>query len=424
MPIHRVASYTPRIADQELKSKLASASTVVIEGPRGCGKTATASQVANSAVFFDTDTDARQACDLDPNLVLEGETPRLFDEWQLAPNIWNHVRHASDARQRKGNFILTGSATPADDLTRHSGAGRISRLQMRSMSLFELGLSSGSVSLEDLLASARVSASRPNASIADLVEYICRGGWPAIQNESLSNAMRFVRDYVAEIVRTDIENMIGVRHDPTKLMRVMQSVARNISTEVSLASLARDTDEDNDDLQNKTVTNYLSSLARLFVIEELRPFSPHLRSRARLRKTPKQHFTDPSIAVAALRTNPDQLLKDLNYLGLLFESLIVHELRVYASLHDAALSHYRDNTGLEIDIVIQTVSGSWIPVEVKLGSGDSTIDAAAANLRKFVDKVDIDRMGQPANLLVVTGTGYAYQRHDGVTVVPITSLGP
>ncbi|MCY4127730.1 MAG: DUF4143 domain-containing protein [Gammaproteobacteria bacterium] len=417
-------SYTPRIADQQLRSKLASASTVVIEGPKGCGKTATASQVAKSAVFFDTDIDAREACDLDPNLVLEGETPRLFDEWQLVPNLWNHVRRASDARQRTGNFILTGSATPADDITRHSGAGRISRLQMRTMSLFELGLSSGNVSLEDLLAREKVSAARPVASIADLVEYICRGGWPAMQSENLSTAMSYVRDYVAEIVRTDVENMIGVRHDPIRLMRVMQSVARNISTEVTLASLARDTDETNYDVQNKTVANYLSSLERLFVMEELRPFSPHLRSRARLRKTPKRHFTDPSIAVAALRTNPDQLLKDLNHLRLLFESLIVHEFRVYASLHDAQLSHYRDNTGLEIDMVIQTVPGSWIPVEVKLGGGESTIDAAAANLLKFVDKVDLDRMGQPANLLIVTSTGYAYQRHDGVTVVPITSLGP
>ncbi|MCY3858455.1 MAG: AAA family ATPase [Gammaproteobacteria bacterium] len=180
MPIQRVASYTPRIADQELKRKLASASTVVIEGPRGCGKTSKASQVANSAVFFDRETNARQICDLDANLVLEGETPRLFAEWQLAPNLWNHVRHASDARQHKGNFILTGSATPADDLTRHSGAGRISRLQMRTMSLFELGLSSGHVSLEDLLAGARVSASRPDAKINDVVEYICRDGWPAM----------------------------------------------------------------------------------------------------------------------------------------------------------------------------------------------------------------------------------------------------
>ena len=424
MPIQRVASYTPRIADQELKRKLASASTVVIEGPKGCGKTSTASQVAKTAVFFDRDANARRICDLDPNLLLEGETPRLFDEWQLAPNLWNHVRHASDARQSKGNFILTGSATPADDLTRHSGAGRISRLQMRTMSLFELGLSSGDVSLEDLLASAKVSAPRPDAKISDVVEYLCRGGWPAMQKVDLGNAMSYVRDYVAEIVRTDVENMTGVRHDPTRLMRVMQSVSRNISTEVNQTSLARDTGEADGDLQNKTVANYLSSLARLYVIEELRPFLPHLRSRARLRKTPKQHFTDPSIAVAALRTNPDQLLHDLNYLGLLFESLIVHELRVYASLHDAELRHYRDNTGLEIDIVIQTVSGAWIPVEVKLGSGEATIDAAAANLLKFVDKVDVDRMGQPANLLVVTGTGYSYQREDGVTVVPITSLGP
>lgn len=419
-----MVSYRPRLADTELSNKLASASTVLIEGPRACGKTATASQIANSAVFFDTDINARKACSIDPNLVLEGETPRLFDEWQIVPNLWNHVRRASDTRRQKGNFILTGSAVPTDDLTRHSGAGRISRLQMRTMSMLELELSTGNVSLHDLLTKKKISALRANTTLPDLVEYMCRGGWPGMIDENLNTAMSFVRGYVEEISRTDVETMIGVRHDPNQLMRVIQSLARNISTDVTLATLARDIELSNNGLQTRTVANYLSTLARLFVIEDLPPFSPHLRSRARLRKAAKRHFTDPSIAVAVLRSNPDQLLKDVSYLGLLFESFVVHELRVYASVLDANLSHYRDSTGLEIDIVIQTASGSWIPVEVKLGNEESTIDRAATNLLKFVDKVDIDRMGEPSNLLVVTSAGYAYQRQDGVTVAPLTSLGP
>ena len=417
-------AYRPRLVDVELESRLASASTVLIEGPRACGKTATASQVAKSKVFFDIDSSAREACSIDPNLVLAGETPRLFDEWQLVPNLWNHVRRASDTRDGKGNFILTGSAVPTDDLTRHSGAGRIARLGMRTMSLFELELSSGRVSVGDLLAGKDVSTPNSNTTLSTLVEYMCRGGWPGNLDENLNNAMRFVQDYVAEIVRTDVQNMLGVRHDPQQLMRVLQSLARNIGTEASQATLAGDLETSKDSLQNRTIASYLATLTRLFVLEDLPPFAPHLRSRARLRKAVKRHFTDPSIAVAVLRSNPDQLLKDLSYLGLLFESLVVHDLRVYSSALDADLSHYRDSNDLEVDIVIQTAAGSWVPVEVKLGSEESTIDRAASNLLKFVSKVDLERMGKPSNLLVVTSSGFAYRRRDGVTVAPITSLGP
>ena len=416
--------YVPRIADRELKRKLDSAATVLIEGPKACGKTATASQVANSRVLFDIDDNARQACSIDPSLVLAGETPRLFDEWQLVPNLWNHVRRASDDRKRKGVFILTGSATPADNLTRHSGAGRISRLHLRTMSFFERGMSTGEVSLGDLLKAKEVSAAESKTTIPDLVERLCRGGWPGTLEESLSQAMAYVRNYIAEICRTDLQMGAGVRHDPDRVMRLMQSLARNISTDVTLKKLVGDLDGQDELMQYQTASSYLSSLARLFVTEELPPFAPYLRSRARLRRAAKRHFTDPSIAVASLRTNPDQLLKDFSFLGLLFESLVIHDLRVYASVHDAAISHYRDSTGLEVDAVIQAGMESWIPVEVKLGSEEATVDAAAKNLLKFVNKVDQDRMGAPANMLVVTSSGFAFQRKDGVTVVPIASLGP
>lgn len=424
LPDKTVDAYVPRLVDKELERKLASASTVLIEGPRASGKTATANQIAKSAVYFDIDDSARQACMIDPTLVLDGETPRLFDEWQIVPNLWNHVRRASDDRRRKGNFILTASATPADDLTRHSGVGRMSRLRMRTMSLYELGFSSGEVSLKALIEGKRVSAPSATTTIREIVDFLCRGGWPGTLEENLTNAMTFVSDYIAEITRTDLEDQLGVRHDPTRLARLMRTLARNVSTEVSLTALASDISGASNGTQPRTVSSYLESLERLFVIEDLPPFSPHLRSRARRRKAPKRHFTDPSIAVAALRSNPAQLLRDLSYLGLLFKSLVIHELRVYGSLCDAALSHYRDNTGLEIDAVIQAASGGWIPVEVKLGNEESTIDEAARSLHKFVDKVDLDRMGSPSNLLILTHTGFAYQRKDGVTVAPIVSLGP
>ena len=417
-------TYMQRLADKELADRLARASTVLIEGPKACGKTATAKRMARSEVCFDVDSNARQAAAIDPHPLLEGEMPRLFDEWQVVPEIWNHVRRASDQRSGKGRFILTGSAVPTDDISRHSGAGRISRLRMRTMSLFEQDHANGAVSLGDLLTGATISAAEPGLTISDVIELICRGGWPGTIGDSLNQAMGFVRDYIDELRRTDVESVEGVRHDPAKVLRLMQSLARNTATEVKLTTLARDVSGTGENVQGRTVASYMEALRRLFVIEELPPFSPHLRSRSRLRQAPKQHFTDPSVAVAAVRSNPRQLRADLEYLGLLFESLVVRDLRIYAAPHDAELSHYRDNTDLEVDAVVQTAAGAWLPVEVKLGNTESIIDAAAATLLKFKSRVDTAKMGEPANLLVVTATGYAYRRPDGVSVAPVGALGP
>ena len=417
-------AYLPRLADKELAARLARASTVLIEGPKACGKTATAKRMARSEVCFDVDANARQAVSIDPLPLLEGETPRLFDEWQVVPEIWNHVRRASDQRSGKGKFILTGSAAPTDDISRHSGAGRISRLRMRTMSLFEQNRSNGKVSLEDLLSGAPISATEPELTVADVVELLCRGGWPGMIDDRLSHAVGFVRDYVDELCRTDVGSVEGVRHDPAKVLRLMRSLARNTATEVKLTTLANDVSGTGENVQARTVANYMEALRRVFVIEELPPFSPHLRSKSRLRQAPKQHFTDPSVAIAAIRSNPQQLRADYEFLGFLFESLVVRDLRIYAAPRDAELSHYRDNTGLEIDTIIQTVAGAWLPVEVKLGSSERIIDAAAANLLKFKSRVDTAKMGEPANLLVVTATGYAYRRPDGVSVAPIGALGP
>ena len=419
-----LASYRPRLADRELLERLAAASAVLIEGPKACGKTATARRIARSEVFLDIDHNARQAAAIDPDMILAGDAPRLLDEWQFVPEIWNHVRRAADLQPGKGKFILTGSAAPTDDLMRHSGAGRIARLRMRTLSLFEQGHASGDVSLGALLSGAPEAAADPGLTIPDIVELICRGGWPGTLDNSLDQAMRFVRDYIDELRRTDVERTVGVRHNPNRVLRLMQSLARNTATEVRLTTLAKDVAGSGEIVQERTISDYMDALRRLFVIEELPPFSPHLRSRARLRQAAKQHFSDPSIAVAVTRANPQQLRSDFNYLGLLFESLVVRDLRVHAAIHDAELSHYRDNTGLEVDAIIQTAAGVWLPVEVKLGSTAAIIDEAAASLLKFKDRVDASRMGEPPSLLVVTATGYAYRRPDGVTVAPIGALGP
>ena len=415
--------YLSRTADGELDERLTRAAAVLIEGPKACGKTWTARRAAKSEVFLDTDEAARRSVVLDPEIVLRGEAPRLLDEWQVAPEIWNHVRRAADLHSDVGRYILTGSAVPVDDLTRHSGAGRITRMRMRTMSLFEQNVSSGEVSLKGLLEGARVSAPAPAIDIPQLVELICRGGWPRSQRWRSGRATSYVCDYVDEVRRTDIANVNGTRHDPNAVLRLMQSIARNIATQVSIATLARDVAGDLGPVKEQTIHEYLRALDRLFVVENQAPFAPHLRSRARLRKAPKRHFADPSIAVAALRTSLDTIRRDPEFLGQLFESMVVRDLRVYAAGNDAEVYHYRDNTGLEVDAIIQTAAGQWLPIEVKLGGGEF-IDQAAKNLLRLRDRVDIERIGSPSKLIVMTATGHAVERPDGVSIVPISCLGP
>ena len=413
--------YRPRIVDAALSDRLRSVPTVIIEGPRACGKTATAQRQSASEVLFDIDANARRVAAVSPELLLEGPEPRLLDEWQTVPAIWNHVRRASDAGRRPGRFILTGSAVPTDDTTRHTGAGRVSRILMRPMSLFESGRSSGAVSLGSLLAGDPVAAPPGDATLTELIEDTCRGGWPGIHDAGLPDAQQFVRDYLDEVRRTDIAAG-GGRRDPTRVRRLLMSLARNTATQASLATLAADSGGEHP-LDGETVRTYLDALERLFVLEDQPAWSVRLRSRSRLRTSPKRHFVDPSLAVAALRAGPRRLLGDLSLYGLLFESLVVRDLRVYAAAHDGDVFHYRDNTGLEIDAVVETAAGAWIGVEVKLGGVEAT-DAAARSLLKLRDRVDTGAAGMPAKLVVVTVGGYAYERADGVAVVPITLLGP
>ncbi len=420
--------YWPRVADAELKQRLNRSGAVLIEGPRACGKTATARQLAASGVRLDADRSARWAASADPGFLLQGETPRLIDEWQLAPDIWNHVRHAVDDRPGRGHFILTGSAVPPDDITRHTGAGRIGRLRLRPMSLLELRRSTGEVSLARLLAGDPVPGVAAKLTVRELAELVCVGGWPGHLGSSfddpplsVDDAMAENRDYLGEVCRTDIRRVDGSDRDPSRVGRFLQSLGRSVATCASMARLARDAGGPDQHLSNHTAHSYMTALERLMLVEDQPPWSPHLRSRSRLRAASRRHFVDPSLAVAALSAAPDHLLYDFEWFGFLFESMVVRDLRIYAQANGASVYHYRDNTGLEVDAVVEVGPGRWAAFEIKLGA--SRVDEGAKTLLKFGDRVDTDRCGEPAALGVIVGSGYGYARPDGVRVIPVGGLG-
>ncbi|MDE2781709.1 MAG: DUF4143 domain-containing protein [Gemmatimonadota bacterium] len=415
--------YRPRIADQELARRLASAGAVVIEGPRVCGKTTTARQAAASEVLMDADPRVSETMAVNPAMLLAGASPRLIDEWQAEPAIWNHVRRAVDDRPGLGHFILTGSAVPADDVTRHTGAGRMSRLRLRPMSLFELGHSTGHVSLKRLMAGGRARSTSSELSLEALAELLCVGGWPGhLRRRSSEAAMLANEDYLAEICRVDISRAGGVNRDPEKVTRFLQSLARNTATAATAATMARDTQGSDAAFTEETARAYLAALEQLMVVEQQPAWAPHLRSRSRLRTSRKRHFVDPSLATAGLGAGPEHLLGDVPSFGLLFESMVVRDLRVYAQAMRARVYHYRDNTGLEVDAIVDAGPGRWGAFEIKLGVG--RIEDAARTLLTFAERVDTARCGDPAVLAVVTSTGYGYQRPDGVAVIPVGVLGP
>lgn len=415
-------TYLRRIADKELSEKLASTGAVVIEGPKACGKTETARRIAASEVLLDVDANARQAVAVDPTLILDGDVPRLIDEWQLEPVIWNHIRRAVDDRGRPGQFILTGSAVPADDITRHTGAGRLTRLRLRPMTLYETGHANGAASIGGILSGEFQSCPDPGLGVVDIAECAATGGWPAHQRLTTKQAILAVRDYLGEIVRVDINRLNRGRRDVAKVVRVVRSLARNVATPAALRAIAVDAGGADGALEDETVRGYLDALAQLMIIEDQPPWAPHLRSKSILRSASKRHFVDPSLAVAALRAAPDRLLKDLNLFGLVFESMVIRDLRVYAQNHDGNILHYRDNTGLEVDAVVETGDGRWAAFEIKLGPG--LVDSGVTHLLKFADRVDTRKCGSPALLGVIVGTGYGYMRKDGVAVIPVGALGP
>jgi hypothetical protein len=420
-----MAEYRTRVVDTVLDARLKAVGCAVLEGPKAVGKTATAARHAASEVRLDTDVNAREIARADPSLVLEGAAPRLIDEWQIVPDIWNHVRRAVDDIGRPGQFILTGSTAASDDVARHSGAGRMSRLTMRPMSLLEAGRSSGAVSLRDLFDGNAARAQRPGSTIPELVDWLCIGGWPAHVDASASDAQAAHRAYLAELARVDMRVVDGVRRDPQRVQRVLRSLARNIATEAEVTTIAKDTSlpPNGAAVGRLTVDDYLDALARLMVTEDLGAWTPSLRSRARLRTKPVRHLADPCLAIAALRASPKALLADWNYTGLLFESMALRDVRVYVDATGGTTYHYRDSNGLEVDIIVELDDGRWGAIEVKLG--ENRIDEGAESLARFAQTVDLGSVGQPSFLAVLTGANiYPSRRQDGIDVIPITALGP
>ena len=416
-------TYSPRTADAELNTLLAASGAVLVEGAKATGKTATARQAAASEVLLDVDANARRLMGADPALVLAGAAPRLIDEWQLEPAIWNLVRRTVDERATRGQFILTGSAQPADDVTRHTGAGRFTRLRMRPMSLYEAGHSNGDISLRALLAGEAQRGGGAAMPIGAVAELVAVGGWPGNLGSPASGAIRANRGYLEDILRTDIAAATGRQRDPSRVRRLCRSLARNIATPVSMSRLAADVGGSGPAMKPDTVAEYLDALERLMVVENQPAWSPHLRSRTALRSAPVRHFVDPSLAVAALRASPPALLADLEFLGLLFESLVVRDLRVYAQAADAEVFHYREKGGLEVDAVVEAADGRWAAFEIKLG--ERWVDEGSRNLQRLAARLADGPHGPPAALAVIVPGGYGFAGGaEQVGVLPIGALGP
>jgi hypothetical protein len=361
--------------------------------------------------------------ELNPLQLLKGKTPRLIDEWQLAPKLWDAIRFDVDKRDEFNQFILTGSFVPADDMSNsHSGTGRITRMTMRPMSLFESKDSDGSVSLRSLFGSKNEISADSNISIEELAFLICRGGWPKAIGQSQRVALQQAFDYVDSIVNKDASRVDGIAKNPQRMKNLLHSYSRFIASDAKITTIRDDmVANDVDTLDYNTVYTYISALKKIFVVEDLPAWTPKLRSKTAIRTTDTRHFTDPSIATASLGIGPQDLLDDLQTMGLFFENLCIRDLRVFAEALDGNVYHYRDKTDLECDAVIHLRNGSFGLVEVKLGG--SAIDTAAGNLLKLQERLDTNRMKHPSFLMILTGTKYAYTRKDGVHVVPIGCLG-
>ena len=418
--------YLQRVSDKVLMDHLESKGAVLIEGAKWCGKTTSAKHIAKSFIEMDRPDmtqQYQQMARIKPSNLLEGEVPHLIDEWQIAPNIWNAVRYEVDRRGEFGQFILTGSSVPAKlDESMHTGTGRIIRMRMRPMSLFESKDSSGQVSLLDLFEGSEVSAV-DNHSIEDIAFLICRGGWPTALNCSEKVALRQAIDYYDAVVNDDISRVDGVKRNPERTKRVMRSYARNVSTQVSLETIRSDVvSSDIETFDKESLYSYLNALRRIFVIEDSPAWNPNLRSKTAIRTSDTRYFVDPSVAAAALGIGPMDLVNDLEMMGLIFENLCVRDLRIYADALDGSVYHYRDKTGLECDAVVHLRDGRYGLIEVKLG-GDKLINEGAESLKKLAGRIDTEKMQKPAFLMVLCGVApFTYKREDGVYVVPVSCL--
>lgn len=416
-------AYLQRICDKLLASELKASGAVLIEGAKWCGKTSTAQQAARSSLYMqdpDKTSSYLAAADTKPSLLLNGETPKLIDEWQMAPVLWDAVRFEVDKRNKPGQFILTGSAVPSDNLIAHTGTGRISRLLMRPMSLWESGDSNGSISLKELFDKNTDISATSDLSIEKIAFLICRGGWPASVSQENESALKMATNYVESVINMDVQRIDGVEKNPERVRMLLRSLARNISTMVSGQTIMADMESNDIGISEKTLSSYLNALRRIFVIEDTPAWMPSLRSKTAIRTSPKRNFVDPSIATAVMRTNPSGLLNDFETFGFMFESLCTRDMRIYAQANDGAVFHYKDKNDLESDMIISLRDGRWAPIEVKLGN--KQIDEAAKNLLSLQSKINTEKMGKPSFLMVVTGGEFAYRRDDGVLVVPIGCL--
>jgi len=418
------SKYIGRISDEKLKLLLQAKGAVLIEGPKWCGKTRSAEEIAKSVLYMQ-DPDSSKANILTaktkPSLLLDGETPRLLDEWQVAPELWNAVRFAVDKRRANGQFILTGSVIPIRTDDMHTGTGRIARMKMRTMSLFETGDSTGEISLGALFDGETDMEGKSNLSVEQLAFMINRGGWPAAAQEKNEKiALAIAGDYLEAVANEDISKADGSHKNPDRAKSLLRSLSRNISSEARTTTILNDLADNDEAISQVTIDQYINALKKIFVIEDLPAWSVHLRSKSAIRTTAKRHFTDPSIAAASLRATPKRLLSDFKTFGFLFESLCIRDLRVYAESIDGSVYHYRDKSGLEIDAVIQLADGRWGAAEIKMGAGE--IEDASLKLLELKKKVDTGKVNEPAFLMVLTGTEYAFQMGNDVWVVPLGCL--
>lgn len=415
--------YMPRIVDSEIEELMKFMGAVLIEGCKWCGKSTTGAHHAKSMIEFqnpDRRLEFENIKNTKPSLFLIGEKPRMFDEWQMYPVIWDSIRTDVDHSRLKGQYILTGSARPSEGEVMHTGTGRISRITMRPMSLFESGESTGEVSFLDILNGKDING-MSKLTIEDIADIIVRGGWPASIETTSNIKYRYAKEYVKSIIHEDIKTIDGIERNPEKMMSVLRSLARNISTQVSNSTISFDVKNNFDeDISRPTLIDYLNTLEKLFVIEDVNATNLNFRSKYALRTKPKKYFVDPSIATAVLGMSVNDLINDLNTFGFIFESLCIRDLKIYIQKLGGNVSFYRDEKDFEVDAIIRTDDGKWGAVEIKLGAG--YIDEACENLLKFKDRVDIEKSGEPAFLMVLTGTNYSYKRPDGIYVVSIGTL--
>ena len=419
-------SYRPRIVDSALKRKLRGKGAVLIEGPKWCGKTTTAEQVSKSTLSVDdpsTVNTNKILSEIDPERLLTGDHPRLLDEWQVAPKLWDAVRHHVDRHKGQGQFILTGSSVPADiSETIHSGTGRFGWLVMRPMTLYESGDSTGDVSLASLFESQPISGCS-DLDLDRLTFLICRGGWPESVDMDDDVALDQAFDYIDAVIRNDMSRVDNIRRDPQKVRMLLRSYARNQGTQISQASISADiSSNDTEGVSEETVSEYLQALRKLYVIEDMKAWNPNLRSKTAIRTSDTRYFVDPSLAAASLRIGPQDLINNLNTTGFFFEALAVRDLRVYAESLDGDVYHYKDNLDNECDVVIHLRNGRYALLEVKLG-GEKLIDEGVKTLKDVLRRIDTDKMGKPAFMAIITGTErYAYRRDDGIIILPLGAL--